>query len=75
MAPGGGHTREEGTEPLDEWVERVIDRALAKHALLCPLFGRVRKLEGRWLLGLGMLIGSGILTGGAVAALVKVLGG
>ena len=34
-------TPNEVTEPLEPWVERVIDRALLRHQQKCPLAIRV----------------------------------
>ena len=58
------------TIPLEEWAEHLIDRALAKHRDQCPLYGRVRKLEIRFALLIGYMVGSG-LVGGIVGALLS----
>ena len=58
------------SEPLDEWVERVIDRALLKHAASCPVSHRVTKLELRFAAFIAFMLGSG-LVGGAIGSLLS----
>ena len=60
--------------PLDEWVEKIIDHALAKHEKRCPLAGRVRSLEIRFATLVGYMIGSGLVGGAAGAVVAKMLG-
>ncbi|MBN2559911.1 MAG: hypothetical protein JXQ75_03150 [Phycisphaerae bacterium] len=63
------------TEPLPEWVERVIDRALYKHQSLCPVIVKVNKLELRFAALVGYMLGSGLVGGAAGAALMaRILG-
>jgi len=68
-------TPNEVTEPLEPWVERVIDRALLKHQQKCPLFGRVRKIEIRLSALIGFMLGSGLLGGAAGAIVYRAIGG
>ena len=63
MAP----TKDSITEPVDAWVERVIDRALLKHEKRCPLREPMARLQQRFAYVVGFVIGSGII-GGAVGA-------
>ncbi len=63
------------TEPLDEWVERVIDRALDKHIASCPLSHRVRAVEMRMSSLIGYMVGSGVVSGAGVMGVMKLLGG
>lgn len=58
------------TEELEPWVERVIDRALLKHAQRCTLRPRVRRLE----IALAFLVGTGLI-GTGLFGLLKLLGG
>ncbi|HUX01406.1 MAG TPA: hypothetical protein VMY35_10555 [Phycisphaerae bacterium] len=58
------------SEPLDEWVERVIDRALLKHAASCPVSHRVTKLELRFAVLVAFMLGSGVV-GGAIGSLLS----
>ena len=75
-------------EELAPWIERVIDlaiaRALKAHVAGCPLLtdtrmngmaGRIQKLEIRYAALLAFMIGSGVIGGGVVASVFKLLGG
>ncbi|MCX5671139.1 MAG: hypothetical protein NTU94_07465 [Planctomycetota bacterium] len=71
-------TPNEVTEPLEPWVERVIDRALLKHERRCVEQGlgrRLRVVEVRiaWLVG--YMVGSGLLGGAAGAMVYRAFGG
>jgi len=61
------------TEPLDEWVERLIDRALLKHQARDPLVGRVTKLEIRLARMVGYMAGAGAVGGFLAGLLIKML--
>jgi len=58
------------SEPLDEWVVRVIDLCLLKHAENCPLKARVSKLELRFAVLVAFMLGSGVV-GGAIGSLLS----
>ena len=58
-------------EPLEPWLERIIDRALLKHAAQCPVRDRVTKLEIRVASFIAFMAGSGLLGGVTGAMLVK----
>ena len=62
------------TEPLEPWVERVIDRALLRHAQSCPLAPRVTRLEIRISALIGFMVGSGLLGGVTGAYLAGAFG-
>jgi hypothetical protein len=65
-------------EPLEPWVEKVIDRALLLHEKRCWDSGPgsvVRRVELRWAYLAGCLAGSGIIGGGVGAAITLFLGG
>jgi hypothetical protein len=62
-------------EPLEPWVERVIDRALLKHMQTCPLAARVLKIELRLSALIGFMLGSGLLGGAAGAMVYRAFGG
>lgn len=51
------------TEEFEPWVSRVIDVALLKHMAQCPVAGRVRNLEIRFVTLVACLVGSGIIGG------------
>ena len=55
---------------LEPWVEAVIDRALTKHVLSCPLSERVSRIELSWAKVCGMVVGGGAVGG----LLIKVMG-
>jgi hypothetical protein len=63
------------TEPLEPWVERVIDRALLKHMYTCPVAVRVTKIELRLSALIGFMLGSGMLGGAAGAMVYRAFGG
>jgi len=63
------------TEPLEPWVERVIDRALLKHMYTCPVAVRVTKIEIRLSALIGFMLGSGMLGGAAGAMVYRMFGG
>ncbi|MCX5676445.1 MAG: hypothetical protein NTX87_15700 [Planctomycetota bacterium] len=65
----------EVTEPLEPWVERVIDRALLKHMQTCPVALRVAKIEIRLSALVGFMLGSGLLGGAAGAMVCRAIGG
>jgi len=65
----------EVTEPLEPWVERVIDRALLKHMQTCPVATRVMKIELRLSALIGFMVGSGLLGGAAGAMVYRAFGG
>lgn len=62
------------TEPLADWVERVIDRALEKHINTCPLHARVHRLELRFASFIAFMIGTGVVGGLAGGMLTSWLG-
>lgn len=62
------------TEPLADWVERVIDRALEKHINTCPLHARVHRLEIRFSSFVAFMIGTGVVGGVAGSLLTSLLG-
>ena len=62
------------SEPLPDWVERIIDSALTKHLQTCPVPERVRKLEVRLATLVGYMIGSGVVGGFTGAVVGKSLG-
>jgi hypothetical protein len=59
-------------EPLEPWVERIIDSALAKHRMDCPVLERVTRLEIRFAALVGWMIGSGLVGGFAGGFLSKI---
>ena len=61
-------------EPLDVWAEKLIDRALAKHANSCKLRERVEKLEVKLSTLIGFMAGSGLLGGVTGAAIARWMG-
>ena len=69
MTNGGPETIQV-TEPLPDWVERVIDRALYKHQSLCPVVVKVNRLELRFAALVGYMVGSGVIGGAAGAAVM-----
>ena len=68
-------TPNEITEPLEPWIERVIDRALLKHQHKCPVAARVTKIEIRLSALIGFMLGSGLLGGAAGAIVARAIGG
>ena len=63
------------TEPLEEWAEKLIDRALLKHEARCPVVGRVQRLEVRFAALLGYMVGSGLVGGVLGAGLIRLIFG
>ena len=61
------------TEPMSEWVERLIDRALLKHAACDPLVGRVQNLEVRLARMVGYMTGAGAVGGVLAGLIIKLL--
>lgn len=57
------------SEALEPWVERIIDRALLKHEISCPLKPRMRTLELRFATLLGWMAGAGFCGGIAYSVL------
>lgn len=60
-------------EPLEPWVERIIDAALARHRMDCPVIERVTCLEIRFAALVGWMVGSGLVGGVAGGFLSKLL--
>jgi|6_EtaG_2_1085325.scaffolds.fasta_scaffold102114_2 hypothetical protein len=57
------------SEPLPDWVERIVDHAFQRHLAECPLTDRVQKIEIRFAALVGYMVGSGLL-GGLTGALI-----
>ncbi len=56
----------------------VAERVIIQHLTLCPfaqlrIEERLRKVEGRFLLLIGFMVGSGLLGGAAGAAIIKAI--
>ena len=65
------------TEPLEPWLERIIDRALLKHERHCWEHGigaHVVRIRIRLGILVGFMAGSGVLGGAAGAMLARALG-
>jgi hypothetical protein len=63
-------------EPLDKWVEKLLDAALIRHSRWCLAHGPgadLTRLRLRFALLIGFMIGSGLLGGAAGAAVMKCL--
>jgi len=56
--------------PLPDWADGLIDAALQRHAINCPLWDRVRKLEIRFAVLVAFMLGSGFV-GGAIGSLLS----
>lgn len=61
------------SEPMEAWVERVIDRALLRHEQSCRLTDRVARNELRIERLIGFMIGSGAIGGLIGAALGPIM--
>ena len=68
------------TVPLGTWAEELIERALARHIASCPVAPRMLEVERRaerievsFARLIGYMVGSGLLSGGAVVAIGKLV--
>ena len=62
------------TEDLAPWVERIVDETVARHTLTCPVAPRVDRLEGRFYVLFGYMLGACVLGGAGSAIIIKLLG-
>lgn len=74
MAPAQPVNTSTHTEPLEKWVERIIETTILKHQAKCPLPKRVEAVELRLAYLVGYMIGSGIIGGAGGAILAKAFG-
>ena len=65
------------SEPLEPWVERIIDRSLLRHQATCPVPNqiktvaeRVQLVEIRFAYLVGYMVGSGVV-GGAIGGFLS----
>jgi len=66
--------REHVTVPLTDWVREIVRQAVAEHITMCPMGERVQKLEMRASTLIGFMVGSGVISGGAVGLIAKLWG-
>ena len=62
------------TEELEPWVTRIIRGTVDQHILHCPVAPRVAKLELRFGILVGYMLGAGFIGGAGSALLIKLLG-